>query len=234
MQVVYRASMYTGEFESAVEYAQKLCQQNPNSIEYARQLSESLAAKHSGGGATAQFMAMTKADGRQPDLQLQFDVERAGLALMSNDEFQIREIVRRVGPASPKLAGEVLERVGRWYYAAGKYEEALKHLTNAQEVSPALPNISIEIGWAALQNNKIQTAQSSFASRNSPEARAGLAISMWRTEERDRAVALASDLPADPRWKNERWISVTYGTSAFKSLAEINSEIVRRVRARKG
>ena len=233
LDVLYAASMYTGDFGAASDAAEKLCGLDQGSIVYARDLAEALAAQRLGTAAVVRFEDITRSTARPPEVQHPYDAEAAGLALMAGDESHARNLARHADTLSPKPAGETLERIGRWYYLAGNYEVALRHMTSAQELYPGQPEASVLLGWAALQNNKMQTAQSSFLSASSPSAVAGLAVSAWRTEERDRAVAIAAQLTQDPRWKNERWVSFAYGPAAYHSLAEIETERLARMRAKR-
>jgi tetratricopeptide (TPR) repeat protein len=203
-----------------------------------------LAAQRIGQRGVDQFEEATRSNILPEYMKLSLSTEAAGLRLLAGDDSGIREVLGRIhvkdesGPAnstslSPKVAGEMLARVGHWYYESGKYDEALKQFNAAQELSPALPGIAVEIGWAALQTNKIQTAQSSFQTAYVPETIAGMAVSMWRSEDRDGAVSRMSALVADSRWRNERWLSSTYGPTASKTIAEIETERQHRLKAKK-
>lgn len=233
LEVLYAASMYTGEFAAASDAAQKLCQQDQSSLAYAQDFAEALAAQRLGAAAVTHYREIAMSTTRPPESQLQFEVEAVGLSLLAGDESPMRDLVLRANSLSPKPAGEILERVGRWYYLAGKYDEALQRLASAQELYPGQAETSVALGWAALQNNRMQTAQSAFQTSPSPEALAGLAIGEWRMEDRDRAVLVALQLSEDSRWRNERWVSVFYGPTSFRSLTEIETERQRRMRAKK-
>jgi predicted Zn-dependent protease len=243
IDVVYCASMYTGDFPAAADAARKLLTITPDSIVYARQFAEALAAGRSGAQAAIEFETVTASNTRTPDLRLRFNTESAGLRLLAGDDGHVRELLSDLlrprdqehssdgQPFSTKQAGEVLERIGHWYYLAGRYDEAVKRLDEAYEFSPSLPGLMSEIGWAALQDNKIATAQTSFQSYASPDSAAGRAVTLWRSEDKNGAVLAASGLSSDAKWRNERWVSSTYGASVYRTLTEIENERLRRVRA---
>jgi tetratricopeptide (TPR) repeat protein len=245
LDVVYWASMYTGDFPPAADAARKLLAAVPDSVTYARQFAEALAASRSGSQGATEFESVTASSSRTENLRLRFNTESAGLRLQAVDESRVREVLSDLSRQrdqerssggqsfSTKQAGEILERIGHWYYVAGRYDEALKRLDEAHEFSPDLPGLMSETGWAAVQNNKIATAQTSFQSSASSDSVAGRAVTLWRSEDKNGAVLAASSLSSDPKWKNERWVSSTYGASVFRTLTEIESERLRRIRASK-
>jgi beta-barrel assembly-enhancing protease len=245
LDVVYWASMYTGEFPAAADAARKLLTAAPDSIVYAQQFAEAIAAEKSGEQAATQFETATASNTRPADLRLRFNAESAGLRLLAGDESHVRKLLSDIlqprdqerssdgQTFSTKQAGEILGRIGHWYYLAGRYDEAMKRLDESHEFSPDLPGLMSELGWAAVQNNKIATAQTSFQASATPDSVAGRAVTLWRSEDKDGAVLAASSLSSDTRWKNERWVSSTYGASVFRTLTEIENERQRRITARK-
>jgi hypothetical protein len=92
----------------------------------------------------------------------------------------------------------------------------------------------MEIGFAALQLNKISTAQEEFEKASSLEdSRAGAAAAHWRAERKDRAIGELNALSGDPKWQNAPWVATTYGRSIFNTLSEIRAEQEHRLRAQK-
>jgi predicted Zn-dependent protease len=225
LEIAYSASLYTGDFASAADAARKLLAVRPNEISHAHRLAEALAAQRLGRQAAEEFAEATPRVPQSADYKLQLDTELAGLRLLAGDEGPIKQIAARVEitghisqqiDSSPKIAGLVLGRIGHWYYLSGKYDEALSKLNTARELYPASPDIPLGIGWAALQSNKIQTAESSFSASPSPDAQAGLAVTMWRADEKEAALTHEVGLAADSRWKNERWVTPPMVQLSFK------------------
>jgi predicted Zn-dependent protease len=237
LEAIYSASMYTGDFVSAADAARKLFAARPGSIPFAQRLAEALAAQRSGTGAAEEFERATSGHAQSSELERSLKTEGAGLRLLAGDDRAICEIADRVRshPADPssKAAGETLGRIGRWYYLAGNYDQALTTFKDARELDPAIDGIAANIGWAALQSNKLQTAQSSFGEEASSESTAGIIVGLWRMDEKEIAVMRESAITDDPKWKNERWVSAIYGPSIFQTLRDIDAERQRRWAARK-
>lgn len=236
--VIYQAALYTGDFATAANTAEEQWVEQPGSMEKERKLAAALAAMKASNSAISRFQKAAALTRHEPRDQSMIAIDLAGLQLIAGDERPIKDALaqtRASGQSSdatrwnpPNVIGTQMTRIGRWYYLAGRYEDAYNILTEAQELVPQSDEQRRTLAWSALQTNKFSTATGYFQGESFPDSQVGNAIISWRLERQDSAIQLYSEVASDPRWSNEAWVSAFYGPSAYRTLRDIAAEIERR------
>jgi len=234
LDVLYASSMYMGDFRQAAETARRSLELSPNSIERARHYATALAANSPTMESVRQFEAWRKVLGETAMFDsAQLNVEAAGLRLMAGDTKDADGLAESLANTTAsevtvgaqltaRQTGELLQRMGWWYYRAGKYDKALTYLGDAEQLYPNALGIDSQIGWAALQSMKLATAQSRFQAAAGPqESSVGLAVTDWRMGAKDDAKRVAGGFKDDPKWTNKRWVSAMYGKTVWTALMEM-------------
>jgi beta-barrel assembly-enhancing protease len=187
--------------------------------------------------AAREFQAVLRpARGISDDLAVRIKLEEAGLLIMAGDESMARSL-----SASPiSFAPELGERLGWWYYRAGKYDAANNALQVFLAQRPGDPGLQNTLGWVKLEQNASAEAVHGFDRfpDNDASARAGQTIALWRLRQTDRETDAAMaefDLLSRqaPEWTNPTWVRALYGPAAAQSAQEMYAEQQRRIEARK-
>ncbi len=146
---------------------------------------------------------------------------------------------------------ELLNRLGWWYYRAGKYAEAeafLKHLAQGRPGDGAIQN---NLAWVELEQDLNAAAlgrftgvvtgeihkmggraENSSGQWNTPQM--GQAIALWRSGKADDALKnyeLGSD--AEPRWAVLKQVETFYSPGVAQSVAQMQAEHARRLELKK-
>lgn len=179
--------------------------------------------------------AVGSAKGVTPEIAVRMRMEQAGLMVIGKDDSMAKLLAEGQGSFAPELAA----RLGWWYYRAGRYEEADKLLQHFLSQRPGDAGLQTTLGWVQLEQNKPAEAlhRFEFYVSNPVESvpvEAGQAISRWRLDQKDAAMAQYEQLSkAGPEWNNLTWVRALYGPVAAESMQEMSAEEQRRIEARK-
>ncbi|HKF22047.1 MAG TPA: M48 family metalloprotease [Candidatus Angelobacter sp.] len=169
------------------------------------------------------------------DLATQVKIEQAGLEIMAGNDSAALTLT---GP-NVSFAPERAARLGWWYYRAGKFDEADQLLRRYWSQRPGDGGLQITMGWVELEQNKPADALPRFGvyandERAAASASAGRAIAQWRLQQKDAAMRTFEQLSKEaPEWTNPTWVRALYGPVAAQSAQEMNTELARRIAARK-
>lgn len=177
-------------------------------------------------------------------IENQIKIEYAGLALMAGDSALARDLVVlprgfRGSPISPEL----MDRLGWWYYRAGKYSEAEMLLWRLAQQRPGNARIQNDLAWAELEQGEFDAAMQGFsgainrlgqASEQWNTPRMGLAITQWRSRHVEDALSnYAPAVNVEPRWTNPSLVRAFYSAQSSQNVSEMQAEQARRLEARK-
>jgi tetratricopeptide (TPR) repeat protein len=134
----------------------------------------------------------------------------AGLMLMAGKETPAAEISAQANAGvETSIAPESLERLGWWYYRAGRYPAAETLLLSLAAQRPGDAGLQHDLAWIELEQNKFDEAIRRFRIPNitqqsdSPEWNTpamGLAIALWKSHHAEDAInAYEPAIIAEPR-----------------------------------
>ncbi len=235
--VIYKASMYTGDFSTAANVAEQNFQELPESREFERMFADALAAQGAGNADVRRFQSAISATKHEERTRQMYEIDLDGLRALAGDTSVLQRAILRSkatgtsqnAPAwnAPNVVGEQLIRIAHWQYLAGLYQDAYTTLTEAGELAPS-DDEQVALAWAAMQVNKFASADAYFRAHASPEANAGQCVIQWRLEQKDAAVYTYRLIADDPRWSNRAWVSAIYGANIFDTLHQVAAESARR------
>jgi len=122
-----------------------------------------------------------------------------------------------------------LDRIGWWYYRAGRAPTAVGLLSKLVGVTPNSEEVILELAWAQLESGSAPPALAGFrrsrTNQNEWRPRAddpamGLALASWlfrQQEEALREYNLA--IQQHPEWQNAAWVAALGVSSALTRLA---------------
>jgi len=241
------ANLALGNFAAAAKAYRALLDHTPRDREVDVRLvwsyADALSAEGNPKGAVNEFQTFAAQPRRSdPALDAQINVERAGLALMAGNSAPAEQMAAGIAlGVQATVAPEVLERLGWWYYRAGRYPEAETLLRSLAAQRSANIQLQYDLGWVELEQNKLDTAIVRFsipadrtvaesAQWNSPAM--GRAVARWYSHRTDDALKdFESASHAEPRWGNDRMVRAFYSPRVARSVAEMHAEQDRRLQA---
>ncbi len=252
------AGLALGKFSAAADAYRKLLDLTPRNrevnIEQVCSYADALSAAKRGPAAAQEFHGFMLSDRvvRNANIENQIEIEYAGLLLMGGDSGLAQDLVDQPrGLRGSWISLELLNRLGWWYYRAGKYAEAeafLKHLAQGRPGDGAIQN---NLAWVELEQDLNAAAlgrftgvvtgrftrwaggaENSSGQWNTPQM--GQAIALWRSGKADDALKnyeLGSD--AEPRWAVLKQVETFYSSGVAQSVAQMQAEHARRLELKK-
>jgi predicted Zn-dependent protease len=242
-----RAAFAAGDFAHAADAWLKLCEVLPVAALkpgqpnlWAQALHAATDAFAASGdprrGIAALEALRARAKPRDPARDAALDEELAGLRLFSGDDkaaMKYADYIRAGHWGDIPVVG--LDRIGWWYYRAGRAQEAVELLSRLVGVTPNSEEVILELAWAHLEYAAMQPAAAGF--RRSREAAApraddpmmGLALASWlmrQQEEALREFTIATQ--QHPEWLDTKWVGALYPQNTVRLADQVNRERQRR------
>jgi len=241
------AELALGNFAGAAKADRALLDLTPKDrevdIHVVWSYADALSATGDPKAAVRQFQSFVAQPRKSvPALDAQINVEWAGLALMAGNSVPAQQMAASATlGAQATVAPEVLERLGWWYYRAGRYPEAETLLRSLAAQRSDNVQLQYDLGWVELEQSKADSAVVRFgipadqtvsgAQWNTPAM--GRAIARWYSHRADDALKdYASAVQLEPRWMNERMVRAFYSPRVAKSVAEMQAEQAKRLQAK--
>ncbi|HXZ19718.1 MAG TPA: M48 family metalloprotease, partial [Candidatus Acidoferrales bacterium] len=239
-----RAAFANGDFTHAADAFLKLGQQIRWEAAIQSASDAFAAAGEAKRGIAALEAARAKQKPRDPLRDTVLAEEIAGLKLFSGDEKEARNYAGYIlGGRWGDIPVTGLDRIGWWYYRAGRAAEAVQLLSRVVGVTPNQDDVILELGWAQLEAGSFQLAQASFRrTRNAyvegrPRADdpvMGVALGEWRAPDREEALReFGVAVSQHPEWLNAAWTRAVYPPNTVRLVQEVSNERARREAAQK-
>ncbi len=250
LKIQASASLALGDFAAAAQADRGALDAMPrNSVammELVWNYADALSASKRGQAAVEDFRRFMT--GPRPEttstIERQIRIEDAGLALMAGDEGPAKELAadsRR--PGRNRISPELLNRLGWWYYRAGKYSYANVMLYQLVMLRPGDVPLRNDLAWVEMEDNQLDDATTAFSEMPGTgethfeqwnSAQMGLAIALWRARKTDDALKqFEPAVNAEPRWTNSNLVRAFYSPGVAQTVDEMKSEQARRLQARK-
>ncbi|HEU5452219.1 MAG TPA: M48 family metalloprotease [Terriglobales bacterium] len=168
----------------------------------------------------------------------------AGLQLLAGREAPASELARQLRLNQvPDRDPDSLGALGWWYYRAGRYPQAVDLLSAAVEMRPGTPALHADLGWALLEQQKLESAMDQFQRARQtygiivysaggpeppPEGSMGWAVALWQAQRQDEAVREFERIAkAEPEWTNARWVRGMFPARVAAVLATMQQQANR-------
>ncbi|HMD31831.1 MAG TPA: M48 family metalloprotease [Candidatus Acidoferrales bacterium] len=249
-----RAAFAAGDFAHAADAwlalfeALSVAAPNPQPANWGLALRAAADAFAASGDARRGIAALEAARGHAKSRDLvretALDEELAGLRLFAGDEKQAQRYADYINVGH---WGDIpvvgLDRIGWWYYRAGRAPTAVGLLSKLVGVTPNSEEVILELAWAQLESGSAPPALAGFrrsrTNQNEWRPRAddpamGLALASWlfrQQEEALREYNLA--IQQHPEWQNAAWVAALYPQNTARIVSEVIRERARREAAAK-
>jgi predicted Zn-dependent protease len=233
LKTLGRAKYFLGDFSSAAQAFRDFLEHNPVDPEIVSSYAEALSYAGPTQTSVQEFsgwMSSQKSSGPTSPA----DVELAGLFLVAGNPSRADMLIKQAESAGAEdWAPLALGRLGWWAYRAGNYTQATDLLSRAIQRLPGRGDYQIEIGWALIEQQNLESAINRFsaAPQQGSEATMGLAVSQWLARNPDRAIELFTiAFDEDPVWSNPKWVAAVYSPHVSESIVAIQAERQKRRR----
>lgn len=235
-----QAEEFQGDFAAAAKHWREVLDREPipefeGAVEYAH----SLAAGGDAAEAEAEYSSWLAASKFFSDGGLRACA--AGLQLLAGREAAALDLARQLRlNRVPDRDADSLGALGWWYYRAGRDPQAVDLLSAAVEMRPGTPSLHADLGWALLEQQKVESAMEQFQrARQSygiivysaggpqplPGGSMGWAVALWQAQRKDEAVREFQRISqAEPEWTNSRWVRGMFPARVADVLAAMQQQ----------
>lgn len=152
----------------------------------------------------------------------------AGLRLLAGSKEDAQQVTAK---AQSESDGDVIARIGKWYYRSGDYAQSVDLLQSAVELRPNNIEYQLQLAWALIEQQKFESClrRLNTVGIASPEAVMARAIASWLAKEPDPALSEFNAVTReDAYWKNPTWTGSLYAPSVSIAVKQMEDENEKR------
>jgi predicted Zn-dependent protease len=227
LRVRAASEFFLSGFAEAAEDYRKLLAQDIN-ISAADRYADALAAAQPATAAGQFGEWLDSVRSQDDELWSELRADLAGLKLLAHSPSEAELLAAK---AAHEGDGDVLARLGKWYYRSGDYVQAVNTLQYAVEARPGNTEYRLQLAWALIEAGRFESSLSRLNTTGTTSDEAGMcrAVASWRAKETDPALLEFKAVTREAAyWTNPTWTGALYAPGVSASIRQMKDETERR------